>query len=161
MAESGGASGPDFSQGVALGEIPLEGTLSGRVGDDPALLMRRIAGTLRYRGPQLSKAERDGLAASGGAEAHRALAWDAHVARFLDDRPLPRDFESATLNRQLDLLAWSFHLPGDPAPPPEIPSRLADALAVDVSTRPLPPDLIDRHHALADYGRFLAHLPRR
>lgn len=40
MAESGGASGPDFSQGIELSAIPAEGTVSGRVGDDPVLLSR-------------------------------------------------------------------------------------------------------------------------
>ena len=40
MAESGGATGPDFSQGIKLSDIPPEGTISGRVGDDPVLLSR-------------------------------------------------------------------------------------------------------------------------
>jgi NADPH-dependent 2,4-dienoyl-CoA reductase/sulfur reductase-like enzyme/nitrite reductase/ring-hydroxylating ferredoxin subunit len=40
LAESGGATGPDFSQGIGLGEIPDEGTIAGRVGDDPVLLSR-------------------------------------------------------------------------------------------------------------------------
>jgi NADPH-dependent 2,4-dienoyl-CoA reductase/sulfur reductase-like enzyme/nitrite reductase/ring-hydroxylating ferredoxin subunit len=40
VGEAAGASGPDFSQGVPVAEIPPEGTLSGRVGDDPVLLSR-------------------------------------------------------------------------------------------------------------------------
>ena len=40
MAERGGAAGPDFSHGIRLSEIPAEGTISGRVGDDPVLLSR-------------------------------------------------------------------------------------------------------------------------
>ncbi|HEV2747026.1 MAG TPA: FAD-dependent oxidoreductase [Allosphingosinicella sp.] len=34
------ASGPDFSQGVGLSEIPSHGMLAGRVGDEPVLLSR-------------------------------------------------------------------------------------------------------------------------
>jgi len=45
MGEAAGASGPDFSQGVPLADIPDEGTLAGRVGDDP-VLVSRIAGEL-------------------------------------------------------------------------------------------------------------------
>ena len=40
MGEAGSASGPDFSQGLSLSEIPEEGTVAGRVGDDPVLLSR-------------------------------------------------------------------------------------------------------------------------
>ena len=40
MGEAAGASGPDFSQGIALGEIPAEGTIAGRTGDNPVLLSR-------------------------------------------------------------------------------------------------------------------------
>ena len=38
MGEAASASGPDLSQGIALAEIPAEGTIAGRVGDDPVLL---------------------------------------------------------------------------------------------------------------------------
>lgn len=60
MAESGGANGPDFSQGIALGDIPTEGTISGRVGDDPILLSRlggelfAIGGACTHYGGHLS-----------------------------------------------------------------------------------------------------------
>lgn len=40
MGQSTAASGPDFSQGIALADIPAEGTLAGRVGDEPVLLSR-------------------------------------------------------------------------------------------------------------------------
>lgn len=40
MGESASASGPDFSRGIALNEIPEEGTIAGRFGDDPVLLSR-------------------------------------------------------------------------------------------------------------------------
>ncbi|HVU30147.1 MAG TPA: FAD-dependent oxidoreductase [Sphingomicrobium sp.] len=45
MGEAGSASGPDFSLGISLHEIPEEGTISGRVGEDPVLLSR-LAGEL-------------------------------------------------------------------------------------------------------------------
>ena len=35
------ASGPDLSQGIAIDDLPLEGILAGRVGDEPVLLVRR------------------------------------------------------------------------------------------------------------------------
>lgn len=45
MAETAGPSGPDFSQGISLDDIPAEGTIGGRVGDEPVLLSR-IGGEL-------------------------------------------------------------------------------------------------------------------
>lgn len=38
MGEAAGAKGPDFSQGVNVSDVPLGGTLAGRVGEDPVLL---------------------------------------------------------------------------------------------------------------------------
>ena len=38
MAEAATASGPDFSQGVRIGDVPERGMLAGRVGDVPVLL---------------------------------------------------------------------------------------------------------------------------
>jgi NADPH-dependent 2,4-dienoyl-CoA reductase/sulfur reductase-like enzyme/nitrite reductase/ring-hydroxylating ferredoxin subunit len=40
VGEAANASGPDFSEGIALGDIADESTLSGRVGDEPVLLSR-------------------------------------------------------------------------------------------------------------------------
>lgn len=40
MSDTQPVSGPDFTAGVGLGDIPAEGTLAGRVGDDPVLLSR-------------------------------------------------------------------------------------------------------------------------
>ena len=40
MSEAKAPSGPDFSHGIELAAIPVEGTLSGRVGDEPVLLSR-------------------------------------------------------------------------------------------------------------------------
>jgi NADPH-dependent 2,4-dienoyl-CoA reductase/sulfur reductase-like enzyme/nitrite reductase/ring-hydroxylating ferredoxin subunit len=38
MGEAAGASGPDFSEGIGLSEVPPGETVAGRVGDDPVLL---------------------------------------------------------------------------------------------------------------------------
>ncbi|MGN6155093.1 MAG: FAD-dependent oxidoreductase [Sphingomicrobium sp.] len=40
MGEAQAASGPDFSSGIPLGELPENGTVAGRVGDEPVLLSR-------------------------------------------------------------------------------------------------------------------------
>ena len=59
MGEAATASGPDFSQGLALSEIPQEGTIAGRVGDEPVLLSRldgelfAIGGTCTHYGGHL------------------------------------------------------------------------------------------------------------
>jgi NADPH-dependent 2,4-dienoyl-CoA reductase/sulfur reductase-like enzyme/nitrite reductase/ring-hydroxylating ferredoxin subunit len=45
VGEQAQVSGPDFTQGIALGDLPDPGTIAGRVGDDPVLLSR-IAGEL-------------------------------------------------------------------------------------------------------------------
>ena len=38
MGESATATGPDFSAGVAVTDVPVDGTLAGRVGEEPVLL---------------------------------------------------------------------------------------------------------------------------
>ncbi|HLO21722.1 MAG TPA: FAD-dependent oxidoreductase [Sphingomicrobium sp.] len=40
MGDAASASGPDLSLGISLSEVPAEGTIAGRVGDDPILLSR-------------------------------------------------------------------------------------------------------------------------
>jgi len=45
VSEAQAATGPDFSSGFPLGDIPEEGTVAGRVGDEPVLLSR-FAGSL-------------------------------------------------------------------------------------------------------------------
>jgi len=45
VGQAQGASGPDFSAGFPLGDIPEEGTVPGRVGDE-AVLLSRFNGTL-------------------------------------------------------------------------------------------------------------------
>jgi hypothetical protein len=136
---------------------------------DPAALMEALARDLRYRGPFLSDAERAGLAGEPGHDGTLALAWDALARRFAADRPLPDPdtLRAGSIRSQLGLLAWSFHMDtlsvGDPAGPrpsdTEVAQALAQALAVDVSLRPIA--LADRHPALASYQAFLAKLPRR
>jgi NADPH-dependent 2,4-dienoyl-CoA reductase/sulfur reductase-like enzyme/nitrite reductase/ring-hydroxylating ferredoxin subunit len=67
VGEGASATGPDFSQGINLGDIPAEGTLPGRVGDDPVLLSRlggelfAIGGACTHYGGNLG----DGIAGAG------------------------------------------------------------------------------------------------
>ena len=67
MGEAASASGPDFSQGIRLDELPAEGSLSGRVGDDPVLLSRldgelfAIGGSCTHYGGSLA----DGISGGG------------------------------------------------------------------------------------------------
>lgn len=136
---------------------------------DPAALMEALAHDLRYRGPFLSNAERTDLADGSGHDGALALAWDALARRFAADRPLPDPdtLRAGSIRTQLGSFAWSFHVDtlsvGDPAGPrpsdTEVAQALAQALAVDVSIRPIA--LADRHPALASYQAFLARLPRR
>jgi len=42
MSSAPSASGPDLSQGIAIDELPPQGMLLGRIGDEPVLLVRRI-----------------------------------------------------------------------------------------------------------------------
>ncbi|PWG03056.1 FAD-dependent oxidoreductase [Sphingosinicella humi] len=63
MGETAAATGPDFSEGVRLAELPLHGTLAGRVKDEPVLLTR----------------VNDELFAVGGACTH----YGAHLAAGL------------------------------------------------------------------------------
>jgi NADPH-dependent 2,4-dienoyl-CoA reductase/sulfur reductase-like enzyme/nitrite reductase/ring-hydroxylating ferredoxin subunit len=41
MSEPSSASGPDLTQGIGAGDLPEQGTLAGRVGDESVLLVRR------------------------------------------------------------------------------------------------------------------------
>ena len=129
-------------------------------GEPPAATIRRLADALRYRGPLLGEEERARLASTAGPEPARALEWDAHIRRFVDDRPLPADLDAGPLRRQLDLLCWTLHAPIDGSPSAaEVPHALGDALCPAMSTRPSP--LAAEHPALAHYARFLGRLPRR
>ena len=136
----------------------FEGFEIGHPGD-PAALMARISGQIRYRGPTLSPAELARLQGESDPDRDRALAWHERITRtFADDRPLPEDFARLPLARQLDRLAWSFHL----EPPPraeDVPAALLEALSRDGPVRPTP--LAARYPALSDYARFLGRLPRR
>jgi NADPH-dependent 2,4-dienoyl-CoA reductase/sulfur reductase-like enzyme/nitrite reductase/ring-hydroxylating ferredoxin subunit len=64
VSEAQAASGPDFSSGYPLGDIPENGTVSGRVGDEPVLLSRlngsvyAVSGACTHYGGHLA----DGLA---------------------------------------------------------------------------------------------------
>lgn len=54
------AEGPDFSRGIAITEIPINGTIAGRVGDQPVLLSRldgaltAVSGTCTHYGAALA-----------------------------------------------------------------------------------------------------------
>ncbi|HET8535132.1 MAG TPA: FAD-dependent oxidoreductase [Sphingomicrobium sp.] len=67
MGEAQAATGPDFSAGFPLSDIPDNGTVSGRVGDEPVLLSRfegslyAVSGTCTHYGGHLA----DGVAESG------------------------------------------------------------------------------------------------
>ena len=64
MAGPANATGPDFSQGISLAEVPIEGTIGGRVGNEAVLLSRiegelfAVGGTCTHYGGHLA----DGLA---------------------------------------------------------------------------------------------------
>ncbi|MGE5062784.1 MAG: Rieske 2Fe-2S domain-containing protein, partial [Myxococcales bacterium] len=66
MGETASATGPDFSQGIPLAEIPAEGTIAGRVGEDAVLLSRlggelyAIGGTCTHYGGALGDGLTDG-----------------------------------------------------------------------------------------------------
>lgn len=59
-------SAPDFAQGIPLADVPAEGTLSGRVGDQPILLSRfdgrlfAVSGTCTHYGAMLAQGLVDG-----------------------------------------------------------------------------------------------------
>ena len=60
MAEAANATGPDFSEGVGLTEVPVGATIAGRVGDEPVLLSNiggelfAIGGTCTHYGGALA-----------------------------------------------------------------------------------------------------------
>lgn len=127
---------------------------------NPSILMKRFSDRTRYRGPVLSTADKARLSGEDAAGSKRALSWDARICRFLNDRPLPVDFESGPVRWQLDTLAWSFRVsPSRRLTDVEVVGLIGDSLAVDEPIDPIP--LSARYPALSDYERFLARLPRR
>lgn len=124
-----------------------------------AELMERLRERLVYRDSLLTPSDVSAIAASADPDRARMLAWDAHVRRFLPDRPLPADFADGPLGWQVRVLAWSFHLDPGARPVEEIPHLLSESLGAPVSARPSP--LASVYPALADYGRFLRRLPAR
>ena len=66
MGEAAAASGPDLSQGVSASDVPLGGTLPGRVGDQPVLLSNvdgelfAVGGTCTHYGAALADGITDG-----------------------------------------------------------------------------------------------------
>lgn len=126
----------------------------------PTALMTAIAGDLRYRGPWLSRDQRQRLRADGSARALRSLELDAHLRRFGLDRRMPSDFARGPIDWQLRVLAWSFaYAPHPSLTPPELPFALAESLAV---AGPLPFGPLERDYpVLKDYARFLSRLRGR
>ena len=67
MGEAAGATGPDFSEGIALSEVPLGGTIAGRVGDESVLVSNfdgelfAVGGACTHYGAALA----DGVMGSG------------------------------------------------------------------------------------------------
>ena len=78
MGETAAASGPDFSQGIAVNDVPAEGTIGGRVGDDPVLLSRldgelfAIGGSCTHYGGHLAD----------GISGHSTVRCPLHHACF-------------------------------------------------------------------------------
>ena len=66
MAEAAAASGPDFALGVPRSDIPSEGMLAGRVGEEPVLLSRldgrlhAVSGACTHYGALLAKGLAEG-----------------------------------------------------------------------------------------------------
>jgi hypothetical protein len=129
------------------------GTLESPADLSPDALMARLRERLVYRDSFLTSDELSELAQS------HAPDWHAHILRFLPDRPLPDDFARSPLDRQLHLLAWSFHLDPGNRPAQEIPHFLSESLSLPFSIHATPP--ADHHPALNDYARFLRRLPTR
>jgi hypothetical protein len=126
---------------------------------DPTVLMRRFSERVRYLGQVLSN---DDLAhIHHEPELAEVLVWHETICRFVPDRPLPADFDRGPLGWQLDVLAWSYHLPSDLARrPAEVPHALADALSRESRGQSLSPGN-SRYPAINSYALFLARLPRR
>jgi hypothetical protein len=135
--------------------------------DDDDVLMTTLSDHLCYRGPLLSLEDlarlRTDVDPDGARDRALALAWHAHVCRFLGDRALPEGFAQGPLRWQLATLAWRFHVDADVASPrrsiTEVPHALAEALAVDFPLRNLAQ--AQRYPALGSYLAFLRRLPRR
>jgi NADPH-dependent 2,4-dienoyl-CoA reductase/sulfur reductase-like enzyme/nitrite reductase/ring-hydroxylating ferredoxin subunit len=78
VGEAAAASGPDFSQGIAVDDVPAEGTIGGRVGDDPVLLSRldgelfAIGGSCTHYGGNLAD----------GISGHSTVRCPLHHACF-------------------------------------------------------------------------------
>jgi apoptosis-inducing factor 3 len=117
VGEAKGATGPDFSAGVSLNEIPENGTIAGRVGDEPILLSRfdgeffAVSGACTHYGAHLA----DGLASGKSVrcplhhacfdlrtgESRRAPALDP-LDRWQVDVDSEKAYVSYKLKRQAD-----------------------------------------------------------
>jgi len=124
---------------------------------EPDVLMKRLRERLSYRDSFLTSEDLGEL--KRAAESTRPLAWHAHILLFRPDRPLPADFARGSLDWQLRVLAWSFHLDPGHRPAEEIPRFLSESLSPPFPIHSTP--LAERFPALKDYARFLRRLPAR
>ena len=120
--------GPEVRARIVAGLEALADRFEVGGSNDPGELMARLSKQVRYRGPTLSTLQLARLAEESDPDRDRALGWhDRLIKTFVDDRPLPGDFDRLPLDRQLDRLAWSFHL--EPSTPTEaIPGALLERL---------------------------------
>jgi len=122
MGEAAAASGPDFSKGVELGDVPAGGTLAGRVGDEPVLLSRfgaelhAVGGACTHYGASLADGLIDGETVR--CPLHHACfslrtgaALCAPAFAGLDSWQVEREGDRVFVRRKLDLGARA------PAPP--------------------------------------------
>ena len=106
MGGAATAEGPDFSSGIAIAEIPSEGTLAGRVGEDPVLLSRidgqlfAVSGSCTHYGAALG----EGLLHKG------TVRCPLHHACF--DLRTGRALHAPALD---DLDCWDVRVEGDRA----------------------------------------------
>ena len=106
MSGAATAEGPDFSTGVAIAEIPADGTLAGRVGEHPVLLSRldgqlfAVSGSCTHYGAALG----EGLVHKG------TVRCPLHHACF--DLRTGRALHAPALD---DLECWDVNVEGDRA----------------------------------------------
>lgn len=149
---------PDNRAKIRLGVETLAERFELGASKDPGEILARLSERYHYRGPILTPSERTRLIQETDPDRDRAIAWDERIRRtFLDDQPIPDDFDRLPLDQQLDRVARSFHL----LPVPrsfDIPDALLQRLSRTGPIQPTP--LAGRYPALSDYARFLGKLPR-
>jgi hypothetical protein len=124
---------------------------------DPSARLISLIDRLRYLGPTLEPQALAQLAAETDPDRDRALAMHRLIQKYRRVEPLPPDFATQPLDRQLAEVGRRLGL--DPAlPRARIPAAIEAAIARDGPIQPTP--LASRYPPLSDYARFLARLPR-